>query len=462
MNIKQIFDSDIAHSSYILWASKKCAVIDPSRDVDAYVSFALENGLKISHILLTHLHADFICGHIELRKKTDADIYISASAGCLFDHIGLKEKDVIEFENIKLQVIETPGHTPEMINYLAYDLTRSKDSPVALFSGDTLFVGDVGRPDIFADRAQELAVSLYESLYGKIIEIEDHVEVYPAHGAGSLCGKSIGKKRSTTIGYEKKNNPLLHYRNPDDFKKSLLVDMPPAPPYFSLLSEKNRKGPVLLERLPCLLPVSVEEMDRVLENKDSILCDIRKYDAFSAAHIKGSINIDASDNLSVYGGTCIGQDRDVLLVCAQDKDALHAFTVLRRIGIDTKINYIQGGIKSYVASGRPTEKIELLSASDLKKRMDQKEDFLIIDVRNKNEFERVHFRDALHIPLRFLEERIQEVPQEKMLVIHCSSGIRSGIAASILKTQGYRKLYNLAGGITAYHASGLALCAKGI
>ncbi len=457
MNIQQIFDPDIAHSSYLLWASKSCAVIDPSRDVDAYIEFAIQNGLKISHILLTHLHADFICGHLELRKKTNAEIYISAAAGCQFDHIGLKEEDTIDIENIRLKVIETPGHTPEMINYIAYDMTRSQHSPAALFSGDTLFVGDVGRPDLFKDRAQELARSLYESLTGKIKKIDDYTEVYPAHGAGSLCGKSIGKKRSTTIGYEKKNSPLLLKEDFEDFKKDLLVDMPPAPSHFSVLSEKNRKGPVLLEKLPPLIPIAIGDIEGFLHHKNTLICDIRRYDAFAASHIKDSINIDASDNLSIYGGSFIGQDSNVLLVSDSGRDALKAFTILRRIGIDGCIHYVQGGIRSYLASGRATEKIDLIHSPDLKKMMDQKEAFLILDVRNKNEYESGHFHHALHIPLRFLNERIPDIPKDKKIVIHCSSGIRSGIAASILKRKGFRDISNLAGGISAYRASGLAL-----
>jgi rhodanese-related sulfurtransferase/glyoxylase-like metal-dependent hydrolase (beta-lactamase superfamily II) len=457
MNIKQIFDKDIAHSSYILWASKSCAVIDPSRDVESYTGFAIERGLKITHILLTHLHADFICGHLELARKTGADIYISRASGCLYNYIGLKEDDVIDIEYIRLKAVETPGHTPEMINYIAYDMSRSKDSPVALFSGDTLFVDDVGRPDIFKDRAEELAGSLYKSLYEKIKRIDDHTEVYPAHGAGSLCGKSIGKKRSTTIGYEKKNNHLLNIDSSQDFKKSLLCNMAPAPAHFSILSEKNRKGPALLEELSFLAPVGVKDVARSLEDRKTVLCDIRRYDAFGAAHIKGSLNIDASDNLTVYGGTFISQDSDVLLLCAVDSDALRAFKLLRRIGIDGNIHYIQGGIGSYISAGYPTETIDIIDGRDFKKMRDKKADLLILDVRNKDEYKKMHFSDAINIPLRFLNENLDKIPKDKRMVVHCSSGIRSGIAVSILKREGFDGLFNLAGGINAYAGAGFSL-----
>jgi hydroxyacylglutathione hydrolase len=457
MDIRQIFDPDIAHSSYMIWDSKDCAVIDPRRDAKIYMDHAIREGLKITHILLTHLHADFIGGHLELARLSKAPIYISKNAGCNFEHNGLEEGDIIDLEKIRLKVIETPGHSPEMINYLAYDLKRSPESPAALFSGDTLFGGDVGRPDIFPEKAEALAKDLYESLYYKIKELADWVEVYPAHGPGSLCGKSISKKKTTTIGYEKKNNPLLKFDSLEDFKESLLSEMPPAPSHFSLLSEKNRKGPAMLSDLPGLLPLNVDETIEATEEKKTVVCDIRRYDAFGVAHIKGSINIDASDNLTIYGGTFIGQDNNVVLVCPKDADALDAFTLLRRIGIDGKITYIQGGIKKYLASGRRTGKIDILTPQQLKALREQDEDYIILDVRNKNEYDMLHFEEALFIPLRYIEERYNEVPKDKKVIIHCSSGIRSGTAASLLKRKGFDEVFNLAGGITAYAASGYPL-----
>lgn len=246
MLIKHFFMKKIAHSSYILAGQKSCAVIDPQRDIDIYIQEARSLGVEITHILQTHLHADFISGHMDLAEATGAKIYVAKSAECAFDHIPLSEEDTIKIENMLLKVIETPGHTPEHLCYVVTDTVRG-DSPIGVFVGDTLFVGDVGRPDLFPDIAINLASKLYHSLHDKLLKLPDYCEVYPAHGAGSLCGRAMGAKYQTTIGYERNFNPALQIKDKDAFIKSLTENMPPAPDHFSRCSDINCKGPTQID-----------------------------------------------------------------------------------------------------------------------------------------------------------------------------------------------------------------------
>lgn len=249
MLLKHFFVEKIAHSAYMLAGKKACAVIDPQRDVDVYINAAHELGLVITHILETHLHADFISGHMDLAARTGAKIYAPRSAECTFDHVALAEGDTVVIEDMRLDVVETPGHTPEHICYVVTDTARG-ETPIGAFVGDVLFVGDVGRPDLFPNRAEELACKLYHSLHAKLLKLPDYCEVYPAHGAGSLCGRAMAAKYQTTIGYERRYNPALQIEDKAAFIRSLTSDMPPAPDHFSRCSDINRQGPALVADLP--------------------------------------------------------------------------------------------------------------------------------------------------------------------------------------------------------------------
>ena len=269
MYVQQFFVDGLAHLSYILGGNQTCAVIDPKRDVDDYIKAAKAMGLKITHIIETHLHADFISGHLDLKELTGAKIYAPKAANCQFDHVPVAEEDTIEIEDMKINVLETPGHTPEHVSYVVTDLSRG-EAPVAIFCGDTLFVGDVGRPDLFPGRAEELASKLYDSLHQKLLELPDFCEVYPAHGAGSLCGRAMGAKRTSTIGYERRYNPALQHKTREDFKKSLLTGMPGTPDHFTRCSAINAKGPALVGSLPVPSPLIPEGFWR-LKNSGHIL-----------------------------------------------------------------------------------------------------------------------------------------------------------------------------------------------
>ena len=317
MIILPFFVKGIAHSSYLIGGDKTCAIVDPRRDVRIYIDAACEQGLRITHILETHLHADFISGHMDLARMTGARIYAPRSARCRFDHKPLSEGDAFRLEHMRFSVLETPGHTPEHISYVVTDTSRGQD-PAAVFCGDTLFVGDVGRPDLFPDMADELASRLYDSLFGKLLDLPDFCEVYPAHAAGSLCGRAIAAKRTSTIGYERRSNATLQIRDRKAFIKSLTTNMPAAPDHFARCSEINRRGPAVVADLPTLEAWGPETFARKAKAKNALVLDVRAYEAFGGRHIPGSVALDTGSNFSTFAGWVLPPQDDILLV-AEDR-----------------------------------------------------------------------------------------------------------------------------------------------
>jgi hydroxyacylglutathione hydrolase len=307
MLLKHFFLSKIAHSSYLLAGKASCAVIDPQRDIDLYINRARDLGVPITHIVQTHLHADFISGHMDLAKKTGARIYVPRAAECTFDHVPLVEGDTIEIEDMVLQVLEAPGHTPEHVCYTVTDRARG-DTPIGVFVGDVLFVGDVGRPDLFPDMATQLAGQLYDSLHEKLLQLPDYCEVYPAHGAGSLCGRSMAAKWLTTIGYERRYNAALEVGK-DDFVRSLTTDMPPAPDHFSRCSDINRNGPALLADLPALDELRSAQFHERTEDPNVAVVDVRTYTAFASLHIPGAWHLDLNGNFPTFAGWVLPTDQ---------------------------------------------------------------------------------------------------------------------------------------------------------
>ena len=288
MFVQQFFVKGIAHSSYLLGGPKHCAIVDPRRDVEIYLRAAKDRGVKISHILETHLHADFISGHLDLAKETGARIVAPKSAGCAFSHEAVADGDTITIDDMVIRVLETPGHTPEHVSYVVTDTSRS-DQPVGVFCGDTLFVGDVGRPDLFPNQAQELADKLYHSLHDKLMALPDHCEVYPAHGAGSLCGRAMAAKRRSTIGYERLANPALQIQDKQAFIRSLTSNMPPAPDHFSRCSAINGQGPALVSGLPKAKALQGIEFFQKGQSAEYVVIDTRTYDAFGGQHVPLSL-----------------------------------------------------------------------------------------------------------------------------------------------------------------------------
>ncbi|MFP4482375.1 MAG: rhodanese-like domain-containing protein [Thermovirgaceae bacterium] len=451
MLLRQIFTEKIAHSSYILAVKSSCAVIDPRRDIQVYLDEAQAMGVAITHIFQTHLHADFVSGHMDLAAVTGAKIHVPRSAECVFDHVPLSEKDTVEIENLLLEVVETPGHTPEHVAYVVKDLARS-DSPVAVFTGDTLFVGDVGRPDLFPGKAEDLAGKLYHSLHDKLLSLPDHCEVYPAHGAGSLCGRSMAAKRTSTIGYERLFNPALNIEDKEEFIHSLTNDMPPAPDHFSRCTEINRQGPELLSKLP--VPEELDPAAFRERAKDVEILDVRTYDAFSGHHVSGSWNLDLNGNFPTFAGWVLPVDKDILLVDSGPEEAEKAVTGARRVGVDRITGILAGGMPAWVTAGFSTGNVPLLSAGGLHGMITDAEKFILLDVRAPAEFDDNHIEGALNIPVDELRSRHEELDRQKSVVVICSSGNRGSIAASILKQKGFSKLFNVAGGMTGYSAAG--------
>jgi len=368
MRIHAHFVNGIAHSSYVLGGGKGCAVIDPERDIRPYLRAAEEMGAKITHILQTHLHADFISGHIDLARRTGAVIVAPRKARCRFKHLGVKEGDEIRIGGLSLAVMETPGHTPEHVCYIVTDGGRGRD-PVAAFTGDTLFVGDVGRPDLFPRRARALASSLYDSLHEKLLKLPPYVEVYPAHGAGSLCGRAMSAKRSSTIGYEKRNNPALRIRDRERFIRSLTEGMPDAPDHFSRCSDENAAGPEPTEKMsfpPPLPPALFRELAR---KRGRIVLDVRSYEAFSAQHAPGAYHIDLAGNFPTFAGWVLPPERRILLVSDGREGAERATLLLRKVGLDLVEAYLEGGMTAWGVAGLPMNHVRLLSADELHERV---------------------------------------------------------------------------------------------
>ena len=453
MIVHQFFVKGIAHSSYLIGGDQTCAIVDPRRDVQIYIDAACEQGLKITHILETHLHADFISGHMDLARKTGARIYAPRSARCRFDHVPLAEGDSFRLEHMRFSVLETPGHTPEHISYVVADMSRGKE-PVGVFCGDTMFVGDVGRPDLFPSMADELASRLYDSLFGKLLDLPDFCEVYPAHAAGSLCGRAIAAKRTSTIGYERKYNPALQIWDRAEFIKSLTTNMPLAPDHFSRCSEINRRGPAVIEDLPPIEAWEPKAFARKMKAANTLVLDIRSFDAFGGQHIPGSVSLDTGGNFATFAGWVLPPDADIALVAESRAQAEGAAVWLRRVGIDRIKGFLDGGIFAWLKAGLPGDRVIQVSVHELRGMIRRKERMTIVDVRSANEFAAAHIPGAVNIPSPDLRTKYRRLKKDRPVLLICGTGHRSSLGASLLKNHGFKDVRNVAGGMTGYTAAG--------
>jgi len=449
MYIEQFYVPKIAHSSYLLGGKECCAIIDPSRDVEKYITAAKNMNFKITHILETHLHADFISGHLDLADYTEAKIYAPLSANCQFEHQGLKEGDELKIDHLTIRVLETPGHTPEHISYMVVDESRGKE-PVTLFCGDTLFVADVGRPDLFPGKAQELATKLFSSLT-KIKALPDFCEILPAHSVGSLCGKTIGTKRNSTIGYEKRYNQILKIESEGEFISSLINDLPPVPDHFTRCSDINRKGPPLIRKKTEIKALPPLEFEKKVKSEDYLILDCRSYNAFAGYHIINAYAIDFDGNFPIFAGWVIPPDRKILLVVPEHISAEEVTVWLYRVGLDNVYGYLKGGMFEWAKSGLPGCQVIQISASQLGSFL-KGNSIQILDVRTTAEFEKYHLKGAINIPAPDLRERYRELNQKKQYYIVCNSGHRSILATSLLLQRGFENLVNVAGGMTGMRA----------
>jgi glyoxylase-like metal-dependent hydrolase (beta-lactamase superfamily II) len=453
MIVQHFFVNGLAHSSYLLAGTNSCAIIDPRRDVDVYVDAAAALEMRITHILETHLHADFISGHMDLAEKTGAVIYAPKAGNCGFKHEGLAEGDSFMIDDIRLSVLDTAGHTPEHISYVVTDMERGEE-PVGVFCGDTLFVGDVGRPDLFPGRAAELASALFDNLHGKLMKLPDFCEVYPAHGAGSLCGRAMGAKRTSTIGYERKNNPALQIGGKPEFIKSLTTNMPAAPDHFARCSATNAAGPVPVRILPVPAPLAAEAFAEQARKPRAIVLDVRSFDAFGGQHVPGAWNIDFTGNFATFAGWTLPVDGELLIVADSPAIVREAAVWLRRVGLDQVTGYLDGGMLSWSLAGLPTEHVPQLSPQELHQMAASKSQMTLVDVRSREEFEASSIPGAINIPAPDLRRRHTELPKDRPAVTICTSGTRSSLAASILQRNGFKDVRNAAGGMSGYAAAG--------
>ncbi len=466
MLLHQRFIPGLAIHSYVVGDERSgdAAVIDPTRDVDEFVQFAAQNGLRIRHILETHVHADFVSGARELKAALgdEPTIHCSGYGGPEWtqpfaDH-QLREGDTISLGSVRLGCVHTPGHTPEHIAITLTDTSRSQEVPWLIFSGDFLFVGDVGRPDLLGPAAQRrLASDLYRSLFEKLPGLPDFTEVFPAHGAGSLCGKALSSRRSSTIGYERRFNPALVAKPEEQWVKDLLAGMPLAPPYFRRMKSLNRDGPPILgpER-PGTKRWSPQAV-RQGACGGAVVLDVRAKESFAAAHIPGSLNIPVGPALPTWAGWVLPYDRPLLLLADDDAAAVEAVTHLSRVGFDAIAGCIAGGIDGWVAAGYPIATLATVSVHDLARMLASAEPPLLVDVRGDGEWHASHVAGAIHIHGGTLLERLTEIPRGPQLAVLCGSGYRSSIAASILAREGYERIVNVLGGMTAWRAAGLPI-----
>ena len=459
MIVHQFYLNCLAHASYLIGdeQTKTAAVVDPQRDVDQYLAFAAEHGLRIAHVFLTHFHADFVAGHLELRDRTGAMIYLGAAAKAEYAFTPLADGQSVEFGRVRLTALETPGHTAESISILVFDLDRSATEPYAVLTGDTLFVVDVGRPDLrvaLGWSAADLGGLLYESLQKKLLALPDSSLVYPAHGAGSLCGKAISKETVSTIGNERRSNYALQPMTKAAFVDLVTADQPDAPPYFTYDAVLNsQERPTLDETLARELnPMTLDQVLAIQETGGQIL-DTRDPSDFAAAHLVGSINIGLGGQYATWAGTVLSRENPIVIIADPGREHESA-TRLGRIGFDHVVGYLKGGLASLATRPDLTGMTERISAPLASERLATGGP-LLIDVRAPAEREQKHVPASISMPLNRLVERVGELPTDRPLLLHCAGGYRSSIAASLLQLHGFRHVSEIAGGIAAWEAAGL-------
>jgi len=455
MYFEQFYLGCLAHASYMLGSEGEAAVVDPQRDVEIYLKAADDHGLKIRHIFETHLHADFVSGHLELASRTGAKIYIGAEAGATFPHVALHDGSEVRFGKLRITALETPGHTPEGICLVVTDEEKSAE-PWAVLTGDTLFIGDVGRPDLSkAFTPQQLAGKLYDSLHGKLMKLGDHVMVYPAHGAGSLCGRSMRAERSSTIGTERLTNYALQIKSRQEFIRQLTENLPSRPEYFLEDAQINRAGAPALAGLPELPPMSAPQVKELLQQGAFVL-DVRPNADFAAAHIPGSVNIALSGQFASWAGTIVGLSARPVLVAETPEQYAEARLRLARVGIEDLRGFLQDGIAAWKRAGFDLAQLPQMTADELFERR-HGHHIQVLDVRREGEWQAGHIQGAAWFPLDNFRVSAPEIDPSLPLAVHCQGGYRSMIACSLLRRAGVENVINVIGGFDAWRNAGLGV-----
>ncbi len=441
MKFKQFYLGCLSHASYYIGSEGEAAIIDPQRDIQQYLDEAETNGEKIKYIIETHSHADFVSGHLELAEKTGAQIVYGQRANTTFPTLKVKDGDELQIGRVELKFMETPGHTPEGITILAKN-TENESEPLKMFTGDTLFIGDVGRPDLIGSigfTAEQMGSMLYDSLHEKILPLPDETEVYPAHGAGSLCGKSLSKETWSTLGNQRQFNYALKPMTKDEFVKIVAADQPEVPMYFPKSAAKNLEGSKSLSELPQPVEMTTAEIDAF----EGVVLDIREKDDYGAGHVKGAINIGLAGQFASWSGTLISIGTPIAVTAATKEQVDETFMRLARVGIETIKGYIL--LENY---GGEMVVIEQVPVAEVAKEINEEVQF--IDVRRPAEHATGHAKGTLNIPLDRLANEIGQINPDKPTYVICQSGYRSSVGTSILENAGVKEIYNVAGGTAAW------------
>jgi hydroxyacylglutathione hydrolase len=465
MILKQYYLGCLAHASYLLGdeASSTAIIVDPQRDIQQYLGDAKRLGLQIRHVFLTHFHADFIAGHLELRDACGASIHLGSRAQAEYTFVAMKDGDTLDFPGLRLRVLETPGHTIESISILVIDRQKDEANPYAVLTGDTLFIGDVGRPDLRASlgwSAADLGAHLYDSLHNKLLTLPDEVLVYPAHGAGSLCGKKLSSDTVSSLGDQRRLNYALKPSTKEEFVRLIMADQPDAPPYFSYDAILNTRERATLEKNleEVLRPVELDEVLRMGERGAQFL-DVRDPAEYAKGHLAGSINVGLGGQYATWAGTVLDRAKPIVIIAEPGREQEAALR-LGRIGFDHVKGYLLRGMEALADRPDlvwPTERISVLIAAE---ELASGDLAFILDVRVPREWAGKHIEGSLNLPLNHLQERIAEIPRDRRIAIHCAGGYRSSIAAGIVQQYGITHVVEIAGGLAAWEAAGLPVVSE--
>ena len=457
MYFKQFYLACLAHASYLIGSDGEAAVVDPQRDVDEYITEAEAHGLQIKYVIETHLHADFVSGHRELAARTGAQIVFGAKAGARLPHLAARDNDEIRVGHVRLRILETPGHTPESISILVHD-TEASTAPQKVLTGDTLFIGDVGRPDLAGERgytSEQMAAMLYDSLHEKLLKLGDSVEVYPAHGAGSMCGRNISKETSSTIGQQRAFNYALRPMSRDEFVRLMTRDLPAAPAYFSYDVEYNRAGAAALEDLLRPTALAPAEFGRLAAERGYQVLDVRGAQEFGEAHVPGALNIGLGGQFASWAGQLIPTGTPLLIVTEEEAERDEAVTRLARVGLESVKGYLRGSMPAWIAASMETGSIPQISVEQLRERLETDSDLQVVDVRRPTEYESGHVPRALSAPLApQLVEQLSQLDIQRPTAVICAGGYRSSAATSLLAPRGFQCLLNVTGGTGAWIKAG--------
>lgn len=455
MILKQFYLQCLAHASYMIadGLTKTAVVVDPQRDIDQYLNEAKSHGWTIRYVFLTHFHADFLAGHLGLQKQTGAEICLGSKAQTDFPIKSFKDGEVLEFGNVRIKVLETPGHTPEGISLVVYDLSKNTDRPHCVLTGDTLFIGDVGRPDLMASvgvTAEDLGSQLFDSLRNKLMTLPDDTLVYPAHGAGSMCGKNLSKETVSTIGKQRWENYALQPMTKKEFVGLVTADQPEAPAYFGYDARMNREAHLTLEEVmsESLHPLALEAVLKHQQQGAQVL-DVRKTVDYAGGHLRGSLNIGLAGKFATWAGTMLDPAIPIVLIAEPGTES-EAIQRLGRIGFDRVAGYLDGGMQAFL--GRPDllQKGQRVSAQTLAELLTSSQPPMVVDVRGEKEWEAGHIDRSVNIPLPNLTQQVHRIPTDAPVVVHCASGYRSSIAVGILEKAGRMEAMDLVGGYDAW------------